>query len=166
MNFILSFLIYNPLEAMIIILLMLLVSKNNMKIDAIILNSYILGTLNLVFQSMTELSYGTIIYPIIDVIVQFVILPVILCEYCNRIMNIRLRFYKIYILRILCSFTTLIILLLFNRFSIVNIFANCIYVHQELFANLSIRIIQFAILRTVKIMKGDAEYERTTKENC
>lgn len=166
MNLVPSLLIYNPLEALVIILLLSFVSNKRLRFKSVIINSYILGTINLIFQFIIELNYGTLIYSMLTTLLQFIILPYILYIYCSFVMSIKINFLKVYIIRILFSFSTLLIILLLNKLCVFNIFINCFGICEELLLNLSVRVSQFIILGVMNFIKRRYNNERIPKETC
>lgn len=100
MSFLPSLLLYNPLEAFIILLFCNVCSGTKTKIR-IILDSYILGTLNFVVQYPNMFLENPMWQLIYNVFVVLIIMPLIAYLYCRK----KFRFsYKI------CTFANLFIL--------------------------------------------------------
>ena len=166
MSFIPSMLIYNPLEALVIILLLSFVSNKRLGLGCIVFNSYLLGILNLICQFAIEGFYGTAIYSMLSTLLQFIVLPCLTYTYCSIIMKVKLEFFKVFLVRVSVSSATLLFALLLNKLCIVDVFNAYFSVYQEALLNLIVRIPQFIALGVAKLIKTKRwfKHERFIKE--
>ena len=160
MNFIPSLILYNPLESFIFINLILIVNNNKLSFKKLIINSYLLGFLNLIPQYILELFYGYKLYMLFTIIVQFILLPTISCFYIENIINIRNKRILIYIYRIIYSFSTLLIGLILNYFYIFNLFDLNYIIKEEICINLLTKFIQLSFIYIIYIFKKGVFYEK------
>lgn len=79
MNIPLSLLFYNPIEAYIIMLLCDVITGNNTKLSLKrIVLLYLYGTINLIIQVISYIWYGRIQYLVLNIIVSYIIAPLLL----------------------------------------------------------------------------------------
>ena len=166
MNLIPSLLIYNPLEALVIILLLSFVSNTNLSCKSIFFNSYLLGSINLLFQFLVECTYGLKIYPLLSIFLGFIITPFIIYEYNKYIICFQISFVSVYLISIYFHFSTIIIVLLLNDLYIIDIFLKDFVLNQEFLMNMYIRIPQLIILGILNLTKRWAKNEKFLKKHC
>ena len=90
MNFIPSLLLYNPLEAMEILLLVGIFSKYKYDKFELLFHSFLYGAINLIFQYSASILMGTFSYTVITCLNNFVISSLTLFLYCKYIINIKM----------------------------------------------------------------------------
>lgn len=148
MSFVMSALLYNPLEAMLLILFVKYIGNVNIPIDRkFICHCYLLGYGNLLTQYISKyfpLGYG-LIY---NIFVSIVLMTILLYLYSHSIMKLKFR-VKFCLLSCIFNFITICfglyildimniteVMLYFNYDSICNEFIN----------NIIIKILQFGLL--------------------
>lgn len=165
MSIVESLLLYNPLEALILILFCDIFTKRNFKrID--IIHFYILGGINLFVQSIKFLFSNLSIIFIYDILVNFIFMCIICYFYYNLFMmkpGNRIRFSLILIPQIFNYCTICFVVYYFN-----SVF-NEVYTFEfnskfyEFLANITVRILQFLIILIIKF--GVYVYEKDFKRN-
>lgn len=160
MSFLPSLLLYNPLEAFIILLFCNVCSGTKTK-TRIILDSYILGTLNFVVQYPNMLLENPMWQLIYNIFVMLILMPVILYLYSKKRYKHRA---VICFLSNIFVFATIAFLSWFmNTFiatTLTNSFANKAY---ELFFNLVLRILQLFLIFI--LYKGKCLYEKVSQKD-
>lgn len=165
MSIVESLLLYNPLEALILILFCDIFTKRKFnKID--IVHCYILGGINLFVQSIKFLFSNLSIIFIYDILVNFIFMCIICYFYYNLFMmkpGNRIRFSLILIPQIFNYCTIFFIVYVFNYIfgNVYNLGFNSKF--YELFANISLRIMQIIIIFIIKY--GVNLYEKYTKKD-
>lgn len=165
MNFVPSLLIYNPLEAFIILYFFNNMTSNKINNKKIVINSYIVGSLILLFQFVIELLYGTFVYPVLSILGNIVILPCITYLYQRYVIQFGFNFITVYKYCIVYIFSNLLFLLIINRLKIVNMFVNNFMIYEEFILNLLIKIPQILILFGGIYLKRWYLHERNIKKN-
>lgn len=166
MNLIPSLLIYNPLESLVIVLSLSFVSNICFKFKSIIINSYIIGIINLLFQFIVELTYGMIVYSLLTLVLNFVIMPIFIYNYSVYFIGLRLKFSTVYFVLLCFHFSSIINILLLNGLSIIDVFIEEFIMSQELLMNMFVRIPQFLILGVINFIKRRFKNEKVFKEIC
>lgn len=166
LNFCLSALIYNPLEAFILIYFCSIFTEIRIN-KSIIKHCYILGFINLLFQYYTVYIESKILSLSYDLFIALIISPIILAFY---IKNFIVLLFKLKICFCACIFNFLslyISIIIINLFDYLEIW----YPVYEIYPNnismfntdLFIKIFQFLILYLFK--KGDLYYEKFVENN-
>lgn len=160
MSFLPSLLLYNPLEAFIILLFCNVCSGTKTKIR-IILDSFILGTLNFVVQYPNMLLESPVWQLIYNIFVAIIVVPIIL-----YIFTLKRYKYKFIIcwLSVAFLFTTVAVLSWINNTFIGENFTNCfISKNYELIFNLILRAIQLLLIFI--LYKGKCLYEKVSQKD-
>lgn len=160
MSFLPSLLLYNPLEAFIILLFCNVCSGTKTK-TRIILDSYILGTLNFVVQYPNMLLENSMWQLIYNIFVVLILMPIIVYLYCYN----KFKFsYKICTAANLFILSTGMVVAWFsNTFIttvITNEFENGCY---EMIFNLVLRA--FELLLILILYKGKCLYEKVSQKD-
>lgn len=167
LNFWLSVLIYNPLEAFILIYFCSIFTEIRIN-KSIIKHCYILGFINLLFQYYTMYITIKSLSFYYDLFIALIISPVILIFYLKffiiKKIKIKLCFYA-------CIFNFLSLYLsvaILNSVKILEIWYPSYSVYPNsvsmFITDLIIKILQFLLLYLFKV--GDFYYERNFKKNC
>lgn len=160
MSFLPSLLLYNPLEAFIILLFCNVCSGTKTK-TRIILDSYILGTLNFVVQYPNMFLENSMWQLIYNIFVMLILMPVILYLYSKKKYKYRA---VICFLSNMFVFATIAFLSWFmNTFivtTLTNSFTNKTY---ELIFNLVLRILQLFLIFI--LYKGKCLYEKVSQKD-
>lgn len=149
LNFWLSALIYNPLEAFILIYFCSIFTE--IKIDKnIIKHCYILGFVNLLFQYIGKSIGNNAHVFIYNIFVALILTPILLYIYIKLIFFKKINFV-ICIYSAIFNFVTLYIaLLIINSFKNITVFNVDRSFNHELFVNFLIKIIQLFIFLQFK----------------
>lgn len=167
LNFWLSALIYNPLEAFILIYFCSIFTKIEINKN-IIKHCYLLGFINLLIQYISIYIESKSISFLYDLLIALIISPFVLIFYLKifiiEIFKIRYCFYSC-----IFNFISLYISIIFiDSFKLLNIWYSsydiypnilCMFVTDSI-----IKIVQFLLLYLFKI--GDYYYEKNFKRNC
>ena len=149
MNFWLSALIYNPLEAFILIYFCSIFTE--IKIDKnIIKHCYILGFINLLIQYIDKFILNDELSFIYNIFITLFLSEIILNLYIKKILLNNIEF-KICIYSSVFNFITLYLsIVLINSIKTITVFNTIRSFEYELFVNLFIKIIQILLLITLK----------------
>ena len=149
MNFWLSALIYNPLEAFILIYFCSIFAE--IKIDKnIIKHCYILGFINLLIQYIDKFILNDELSFIYNIFITLFLSEIILNLYIKKILLNSIEF-KICIYSSIFNFITLYLsIVLINSIKTITVFNTIRSFEYELFVNLFIKIIQILLLITLK----------------
>lgn len=144
-----SFLFYNPLEAMILIIPIWIANTNNINwknkkllLRVFIKDCYIIGTLNLIIQLPLNFLFDTLFYSLYNNIVCFIGMLLSLYFYSRIRFKIKSVYYS-FIINTLYFITMPIILS--NSVLYLNFILNSTFVN-ELLINLLVRTIQFVLI--------------------
>lgn len=164
MGFIINLIIFNPLEALLLILFVNIYQKNRVTqrdIPFIML----LSTVNLLVQSVNVFMRNEIVVFIYDVAVSLMFMPTIL--YFVYVYAFK-KIPKVFDCFMAGSFnfvTIFIALYLAEKFSVCSVSFNT---ERELFSKLScntfIKVVQYTLLTILKL--GEYFYEKVSKEDC
>lgn len=160
MSFLPSLLLYNPLEAFIILLFCNVCSGTKTK-TRIILDSYILGTLNFVVQYPNMLLGNSMWQLIYNIFVMLILMPVILYLYSKK--KYKHRAVTCFLSNIFAFITSAGICFAFNNmFECIpnGVFLNGAY---EMVANLVLRIVQLFLI--LILYKGKCLYEKVSQKD-
>jgi hypothetical protein len=160
MSFLPSLLLYNPLEAFIILLFCNVCSGTKTK-TRIILDSYILGTLNFVVQYPNMLLENPMWQLVYNIFVVLIVMPIIVYLYCHNKFKFSYRICTAANLFILS--TGMIVAWFSNTFIttvITNEFENGCY---EMIFNLVLRA--FELLLILILYKGKCLYEKVSQKD-
>ena len=165
MNILLSLLIYNPLEAYALILLCDVISGNNTKYN--FKNFCMLcafGFVNLCIQSMAAPFENTAMFPFVNSIAAYIIIPISLrCFYfIISGFDIGVR-YSIISLFILCIFTLIISFIVNFIFGFTSFFYNS-NILEEFVINVTNSSIQILLYTIIK--RKELKYEERCKKYC
>lgn len=161
MSIVESLLLYNPLEALVLILFCDIFTKRKFKKTDII-HCYILGGLNLFVQSIRYLFSDPMFLLVYDVIVVFIFGFILLYFYYFLFIGVCIKLRVVLFSHIFNYITICFVMFLFNIIfnNVYNSgFSSKIY---ELLANLSLRILQVVCLFIIKF--GVLIYEKFVKK--
>lgn len=167
LNFWLSALIYNPLEAFILIYFCSIFTKIEIHKN-IVKNCYLLGFINLLIQYVSIYIESKSLSFLYDLIVALIVSPVILVFYSRlfiiKIFKIRYCFYAC-----IFNFISLYISIIFiDSFKLLDIWYSSYSIYPSnlymFITDSIIKIFQFLLLYLFKI--GDCYYEKNFKRNC
>lgn len=152
MNFWLSALIYNPLEAFILIYFCSIFTKIEIHKN-IVKHCYLLGLVNLLIQYITFLLNNELLSFIYDLIVALVIMPLVLNTYIIVL-------YRKYIKFIVCIYSCIFNFITIFYFNCIMNNLNIILYNyngysssiEELFVNICLRLIQSLFIFIIKRM--------------
>ena len=149
LNFWLSALIYNPLEAFILIYFCSIFTE--IKINKnIIKHCYILGFINLLIQYIDKFILNDELSFIYNIFITLFLSEIILNLYIKKILLNNIEF-KICIYSSVFNFITLYLsIVLINSIKTITVFNTIRSFEYELFVNLFIKIIQILLLITLK----------------
>ena len=152
MNIPMSFLILNPLEALVVIMGCDIFTNRKFNISKDIKHVYILGTINLIIQILINLFEVGILSLLLNILVPFIISPYITKIYYNRYIG-NIKYCNVFIVQAIYMVTTAITIYLFN-FIFSNIYitkyVNTLY---DLATNLTKSFIQVLIIYTLRRIK-------------
>lgn len=163
MSIVESLLLYNPLEALVLILFCDIFTKRKFKKTDII-HCYILGGINLFIQSIRYLFPDPLLMLVYDIIAVFVIGVFITYFYYFVFIGTKIRISRSFLAHIFNYTAMCFVAVIFN-----NIFNN-VYTFQfsnknyEFFTNISLRIFEIFIVLIIKI--GVIFYEKYFKNYC
>lgn len=146
MNFTLSLIIYNPLEAIVIILFLVSLSREKFKIKNL-LSCFILGAVNLVLQYPNKFIQNEVLVFIYDVFVALVLMS--FTSYFAYLLTFKksISMYKCFLASVFNFVTIYIGIYTVQLLGITDIFFN---VEQplisEFLTNFTIKVIQFVLL--------------------
>lgn len=163
MSIVESLLLYNPIEALVLILFCDIFTKRKFKKTDII-HCYILGGINLLIQSIKYLFSDTTTVFIYDIVSVFVIGSMVLYFYYFIIIGCNIKFKYIIMSHVVnYVFTCFIIFFLNYMFNEVYKFGFKSY-EYEFLANILLRICEITIFLIIKF--GVKLYERHLKKGC
>lgn len=146
MNFTLSLIIYNPLEAIVIILFLVSLSREEFKIKNL-LSCFILGAVNLVLQYPNKFIQNEVLVFIYDVFVALVLMSFTSYFAYLLIFKKSISMYKCFLASVFNFVTIYIGIYTVQLLGITDIFFN---VEQplisEFLTNFTIKVIQFVLL--------------------
>lgn len=146
MNFIPSLLLYNPLEAMEILLLVGIFSKYKYDKFELLFHSFLYGAINLIFQYSASILMGTFSYAVITCLNNFVISSLTLFLYCKYIINIKMDIKFISLISISFYMFNLILVILLNAIGLFDLFVINRELLNEFMVNMIIRLPQLFIV--------------------
>lgn len=153
MNFIPSLLLYNPLEAMEILLLVGIFSKYKYDKFELLFHSFLYGAINLIFQYSASILMGTFSYTVITCLNSYIVYPAVLYLYCNSISNIKINFKYSYIIRVGFNLFSLMLVIILNYFSILELFNPNMIILKEFIVNMIIRLPQIIFVGIIYYRK-------------
>ena len=153
MNFIPSLLLYNPLEAMEILLLVGIFSKYKYDKFELLFHSFLYGAINLIFQYSASILMGTFSYAVITCLNNFVISPIILYLYLVYIVKINIDFKYSIICIIIYYIINIFMIIVFNSFDIIEVFVSDREIISELISNMLIRLPQMFVVIYINLRK-------------
>lgn len=165
MNIPLSLLIYNPIEAYTMILLCDVITGNNTNINTKTIGvMYLLGAVNLFFQCIPNLMYGSFLYIIINILVVFIIYPIFIYNVYTKALYNYATFRNI----LIAVFIENIFVLTLSSFMGLLFSGKIIFIHnnsvREFISNVVIFSLQILLYTFVK--KRGHKYEKCCKRNC
>lgn len=152
MNIPISFLILNPLEALVVIMGCDIFTNRKFNISKDIKHVYILGTINLIIQILINLFEVGISSLILNILIPFIISPYITKIYYNRYLG-NIKYCNVFIVQAIYMVTTAITIYLFNFIFnniYITIYINTLY---DLATNLTKSFIQVLIIYTLRRIK-------------
>lgn len=164
MNFLPSLFLYNPLEAVIIILAICYASNIKLKFSSLVINSYVLGFLNLIFQYAGEQLFGYAMYAFITMSIQHIVLPLMTYFYFNYVMKIKIGVTKVFVTRWLFSISVSFFITSADILGLLEIYVERFEFIQELIANLSVRVFQLILIGLLYLGKRLISNERSAQE--
>lgn len=156
MNIPMSFLILNPLEALVVIMGCDIFTNRKFNISKDIKHIYILGTINLAVQIFLHLFKSNILGLLLNILVPFIISPYITKIYYNKFLG-EIKYLQIFIVQASYMVTMALTISLFNLiFDNIYIteYINTVY---DLSTNLTksfIQVLMIFILRRIKNEKS------------
>lgn len=153
MNFIPSLLLYNPLEAMEILLLVGIFSKYKYDKFELLFHSFLYGAINLIFQYSASILMGTFSYAVITCLNNFVISPIILIMYCKFLINNQVSINDTFILKILFSIFGLLFVMGLNKIGILSLFVSDRVLFKEFVSNMIVRLPQLIVVGIIYYRK-------------
>lgn len=153
MNFIPSLLLYNPLEAMEILLLVGIFSKYKYDKFELLFHSFLYGAINLIFQYSASILMGTFSYAVITCLNNFVISPIILYLYLVYIVKINIDFKYSIVCIIIYYIINIFMIIVFNSFDIIEVFVSDREIISELISNMLIRLPQMFVVIYINLRK-------------
>lgn len=160
MSFLPSLLLYNPLEAFIILLFCNVCSGTKTK-TRIILDSYILGTLNFIVQYPNMLLENPMWQLIYNIFVMLIVMPFISYIYSKN--KFKYKFIICWLANMFALITSAVIVCVVNTFvmpMLSNVFVNSVY---ELAVNLILRMFQAFLIFI--LYKGKCFYEKVAQKD-
>ena len=152
MNIPISFLILNPLEALVVIMGCDIFTNRKFNISKDIKHIYILGTINLIIQILINLFEIGILSLVLNILIPFIISPYVIKIYYNKFLD-NIKYWNVFIVQAIYMITTSIIVYLFEGFSSTIYTVNYINLNYEMGINICktvLQIILIFILRSVK----------------
>lgn len=146
MNFTLSLIIYNPLEAIVIILFLVSLSREKFEIKNL-LSCFVLGAINLVLQYPNKFIQNEVLIFIYDVFVALVLMS--FTSYLTYLLTFKksICMYKCFLASVFNFVTIYVGIYFVQLIGITDIFFN---VEQplisEFLANFTIKVVQFVLL--------------------
>lgn len=149
LNFWLSALIYNPLEAFILIYFCSIFAE--IKIDKnIIKHCYILGFINLLIQYCAKIINNDIYALIYNIFITLFLSEIILYVFINKFLMNKIKF-KICVYSSIFNFITLYIsIILINNIKVITLFNTVRSIEHEFFVNFFIKVFQIFFLFILK----------------
>lgn len=165
MNIPLSLLIYNPIEVYTMILLCDVITGDNTKINTKTIGVvYLLGAVNLFFQCIPNLMYGSFLYIIINILVVFIIYPIFIYNVYTKVLYNYATFRNV----LIAVFIENIFVLTLSSFIGFLFGGEIIFIHnnsvREFISNVVIFSLQILLYTFVK--KRGRKYEERCKRNC
>ena len=149
LNFWLSALIYNPLEAFILIYFCSIFTKIEIN-KSIIRYFYLLGFINLIFQYCAKIINNNLYAFIYNIFITLFLSEVILYIFINKILMYKIKF-KICVYSSIFNFITLYIsIILINNIKVVTLFNTTRSIEHEFFVNFFIKVFQIFLLFILK----------------
>lgn len=152
MNIPISFLILNPLEALVVIMGCDIFTNRKFNISKDIKHVYILGTINLIIQILINLFEVGILSLLLNILVPFIISSYITKVYYSKCLC-NIKYWEAFITQALYMITTSIIIYIFEGFDSNIYTVNYINLNYEIIINILktvFQIILIFILRGVK----------------
>lgn len=165
MNIPLSLLVYNPLEAYTAILLCDLITGNNTRLT--IKNMwklFLFSSLNVAVQLIPYLWYGEWIYSILNIIVAYIVIPLLLKHFYVSLFYGSINNIQPFIVMIIISIFAIVVpVILTFLFDINTIFYNYNGLY-ELIVNFAIFFLQIPLYKIMLIKRN--KYEKHYQELC
>lgn len=165
-NTLLNLILYNPLEALLIVLFVYIVSNKSFKMSKSIFFYIFLGSINFIFQNLTELFNDNMGIFVISLFEALVTLPLILYLYILNFCKEKVKLFLCFLAGVFNFITIYIGVYICEIFSVGQmVFVNkYIDVISELNINITIKIVQFLLIIFVKL--GVDFYEKVFKKYC
>ena len=154
MNIPMSFLILNPLEALVVIMGCDIFTNRKFNISKDIKHIYILGTINLIVQIFLHSFKSDILGLLLNIFVPFVISPYITKTYYNKYLG-EVKYLQVFVVQAFYMITMALIISLFNLiFDEIYIteYINTVY---DLSTNLTKSFIQVLIIFILRRIKNE-----------
>lgn len=152
MNILMSFLILNPLEALVVIMGCDIFTNRRFNILNDIKYVYGLSTINLIIQILLHWLKSDILGLLSNLVVPFIISPYITNVYYNKYLG-KIKYYNVFIVQSLYMITMSLTIGLFNIIFDEIYVTEYINIFYELIVNLSKSIIQILIIFIVRGIK-------------
>lgn len=168
MNILWSLILYNPLEALTLILFCDMISKRKFRFFDV-LHCYILGTINLLFQISRMLFDNKIIILFLDLFVALVIMTITLNLYYNKQILSKSECEKTTLKHSFCAIALNYVSIMISTFVLNSLFgkiydSNYTTSYYEFISNIFIRLIFLLIVGFISDWR--LKYEKRTKEDC
>lgn len=151
MSFLPSLVLYNPLEALVIILICDLFTKRKFKLIDIV-HCYVLGAINLMIQYISVFINDSALQLIYNIFVSLILTSIITYLYYNLAIKERINLiYAFYALGL--QYISVSIAVYILNSIIPNAYTNVISVKYELITNLCLRIAQIIIIFTIYLIR-------------
>lgn len=150
MNILISLLLYNPLEALLLIRFCDVLTKRTFKLSDLI-SCYILGTVNLIFQNFRTTFSNPVYILIYDMFVMFIPMILLLFIYYNNVVIYRhsvkrITVMNVFMIQIINFITTSLVVNFFN-YVFGNIFTfRYVNNYYEFIINICLRIFQLGLI--------------------
>ena len=154
MNIPTSFLILNPLEALVVIMGCDIFTNRKFNISKDIKHIYILGTINLIVQIFLHSFKSDILGLLLNIFVPFIISPYITKIYYNKYLG-EVKYIQVFIVQAFYMITTSAIIYLFDGYSNTIYTVNYIDLNYEIGINICKAVFQIILLFILRRIKNE-----------